>query len=92
MELYEFMRMPFGLAGAPSSFQCLVDKILGGLSFVTIHLNDILVHSKNEEMHRYHLRDVFERLAKARLTLKGKKCHLKLAKVQYWDMCFQEKA
>ena len=46
---YEFCRMPFGLSGTPSSFQCLMDKTLHGLSFVTIYLDDILL--KNEETH-----------------------------------------
>ena len=45
MGFYEFCRMPFGLSGAPSSFQRLMDT---GFSFVTIHLDDILVHSENE--------------------------------------------
>ena len=31
MGLYEFCRMPFGLTGAPSSFQHLMDKTLQGL-------------------------------------------------------------
>ena len=43
--LFEFKRMPFGLYGAPSSFHTLMDKVLCGLSFVTIYLDDILVHS-----------------------------------------------
>ena len=37
----EFCQMAFGLSGAPSSFQCLMDKTLQDFSFVT-------VHSKNE--------------------------------------------
>ena len=41
MGLYEFCRMPFGLSGAPNSFQRLMDKTLHGLSFVMIYLDDI---------------------------------------------------
>ena len=47
--------MPFGLSGAPSSFQRLMDKTLQGLSFVTVYLDDILVHSKDEDTHREYL-------------------------------------
>ena len=49
MGLYEFRRMPFGLTGAPSLFQRLMDKIFRGLSFVTTYVDDILVHSANVE-------------------------------------------
>ena len=31
MGLYQFCRMPFGLTGAPSSYQCLMDTVLRGL-------------------------------------------------------------
>ena len=55
MGLYKFCRMPFGLSGAPSSFQRLMDKTLHGLLFVTIYLDDMLVYSKTEETHREHL-------------------------------------
>ena len=71
MGLYEFCRMPFGLSGAPSSFQNLMDKTLQGLPFVTIYLDDILVHSKNEDTHREHLDILFKRLLEAGLTLRG---------------------
>ena len=67
MGLFEFRRMPFGLSGAPSSFQRLMDKILRGLPFVTIYLDDILVHSIDKATHCHHLREVFKRLANAGL-------------------------
>ena len=78
MGLFQFCRMPFGLTGAPSSFQRLMDNILRGLSFVTIYLDDILVHSRDEKMHCQHLNEVFQRLAAAGLTLRGRKCHIGL--------------
>ena len=88
MGLYEFCRMPFGLSGAPSSFQRLMDKTLQDLSFVTIYLDDILVHSKNEETHKEHLEIVFKRLSEAGLTLRGAKCHIGMTTVQYLGHVF----
>jgi len=58
--LYEFCRMPFGLTGAPSSFQHLMDKTLQRLSFVTIYLDDILVHSDSVETHAQLYSNVLE--------------------------------
>ena len=88
MGLYEFCRMPFGLSGAPSSFQRLMDKTLQDLSFVTIYLDDILVHSKDEETHKEHLEVVFKRLSEAGLTLRGAKCHIGMTTVQYLGHIF----
>ena len=88
MGLFQFCRMPFGLTGAPSSFQCVMDKVLRGLPFVTIYLHDILIHSENAESHKKHLRAVFDRLKRAGLTLKGKKCHIGLTEVAYLGHVF----
>ena len=46
--LYEFNRMPFGLAYAPASFQRLMDEVLKRLKWTAsiVHLNDILVFEK----------------------------------------------
>ena len=51
MGLFEFCRMPFGLCGAPNSFQRLMNSVLRGLPFVAIYLDDILIHSSNIELH-----------------------------------------
>ena len=59
MGLFEFTRMPFGLTGAPSSFQRLMDKLFRDLPYVTTYIDDVLVHSSSEELHMQHLREVF---------------------------------
>ena len=43
--LFQFRRMPFGLSGAPASFQRLMDKICRDLPFTTTYLDDLLIHS-----------------------------------------------
>ena len=88
MGLFQFKRMPFGLTGAPSSFQRLMDRVLRGLPFVTTYLDDILIHSPDEITHCEHLHTVFQRLTNAGLTLKGKKCHIGLPTVSYLGHIF----
>ena len=77
--------MPFGLSGSPSLFQRLMDKTLQDHS---IYLDEILVHSKNEETHKEHLEIVFKRLSEAGLTLRGAKCHIGMTTVQYLGHVF----
>ncbi|KAL7291542.1 hypothetical protein TKK_0014798 [Trichogramma kaykai] len=60
---YQFKVMPFGLKGAPGTFQRLMTqevltKYLG--KFCLVYLDDIIVYSKSYEDHLYHLsEDVF---------------------------------
>lgn len=81
--------MPFGLTGAPSTFQLLMDKVLRGLPFVTIYIDEILVHSATEQQHCQH-QEVFDRLTAAELTLRGKKCHIGMTTVSYLGHTFSE--
>ena len=80
--------MPFGLSGAPGSFQRLMDSVLRGLPFASTYLDDILVYSPNVESHKDHLHQVFLRLQKAGLTLRGRKCYIGVPKVCYLGHIF----
>ena len=88
MRAYEFTEMPFGLCGAPSSFQRLMDTILRGLPFVTTYMDDVLIHSSSEEIHSSHLEQVLHRLQKAELTLRGNKCQIGLPEVAFLGHVF----
>ena len=83
--LFEFCRMPFGLCNVPATFQRLMQTVLAGLEWrcCFIYLDDILIASQTFEEHLEHLRLVFDRLRKAGLTLKPKKCFFVQQKVQY---------
>ena len=88
MGLFQFCRMPFGLSGAPSSFQRFMDTIFRGLLYVTIYLDDILIHSADEDTHKVHLKEVFNRLSDAGVTLRGKKCRIGMTSVTYLGHVF----
>ena len=67
MGLYEFKRIPFGLSGATSSFQRLMDKFLRGLPFVIW----MIYRSTRSTAMIIHLHAVFGCLSEARMTLSG---------------------
>ena len=83
MGLFQFRYMPFGLTGAPSSSQRLMNQLLRNLPFVTIYIDDKLVHSANVYEHAQHLRQVFDHLKEANLSLRGSKCHIAMSKVSH---------
>ena len=74
--LFEFLMMPFGLHGAPATFQRCMDAVLRGLSFVATFIDDVVIYSDSWSDHLQHLRSAFIRLRSASLTAQPKKCLL----------------
>ena len=68
--LYQYTRLPFGIASAPSIFQRLMDTMLQDIPGTICYLDDILVTGKNDEEHFKNLEEVLKRLMNARLRLK----------------------
>jgi hypothetical protein len=81
--LFEFLRMPFGLKNAGQRFQRLIDRVLAGLDFVFIYLDDVIVGSATVEDHLRHLRLVFERLQQYGLVLNMDKCLFGVQEVEF---------
>ena len=71
---YEYLKVPFGLAQAPSYFQKLMNKVLNGLNFAFAYLDDIIIFSTTAEEHMRHIQIVIDRLKAAQLKLKKSKC------------------
>ena len=76
--------MPFGLQGAPATFQRMVDKILNGLNeFAGAYIDDVIVYSKTWGAHLQQLEAVLGKIQEAGLTVKWKKCQFGMAKCGY---------
>ena len=82
---YEFLRMPFGLCGAPQTYQRLMDITLSGLknSFCLVFLDDILIPGHTIQEHNERLELVLQRLVDAGLRLKPSKCNFAMQEVLY---------
>ena len=67
----------------------LMNILSCNLPFVITYMDDMLVHTANEEQHKYHLQQVFQKLEESDLTLQGKNCHFGMTQVSYLGHLFQ---
>ncbi|XP_018578328.2 uncharacterized protein LOC108916531 [Anoplophora glabripennis] len=82
---FEFNMMPFGLAGAPGTFQKLMVGVLEGYlhRFAKVYLDDIVIYSDNLEDHAKHLDLVLERLGMHELVCAPTKCVIAGSQIEY---------
>lgn len=82
---YEFLRMPFGLKNAPSTFQRVMDNILRGIQNekCLVYLDDIIIFSTSLQEHINRLREVFDRLRKSNFKIQLDKSEFLRKEVAY---------
>lgn len=82
---FQFKRMPFGLTGAPATFQHMMNFVLSGLQGwkCFVYLDDIVIFGRNLQDHNAKLREVFDRLSECNLKLQLEKCHFLKKEVVY---------
>ena len=81
---YHFCYMPFGLQGAPATFQRLMDQVLEGAeSYSSAYIDDVVIFSRSWEEHLVQVKDVLWRLKDAGLTINPQKCAVAQQEVQY---------
>ena len=67
-----------------SIFNQILKEILKDyLEYCEIFIDDILIHSSNEEQHYKHLKEVLKRLKEAEIRLKMAKCKWMVKEVEY---------
>lgn len=82
---FEFLRMPAGLANAPSEFQRLMNLVLGDYinNIAQVYIDDIIIPAKNVDEGFERLHKILARLRCHNLTLKLSKCKFFLTKIDY---------
>ena len=82
---FEFNVMPFGLQGAPSTFQRMMDQVLQWLgTWLAAFIDDVVVHGATWSKHVTTLAAVVTRLQEAGLTAKSSKCHSAWTNAHTW--------
>ena len=81
------MVMFFGLTNAPATFQSMMNHLFCELideGYVTIYMDDILIHTPNDPvLHHRVVNDVLRILAINNLYLKPQKCQFEQTEVEY---------
>ena len=90
---YEYIRMPFGLKNAPSTFQRLMNTALTGLHGFQcfVYLDDIVIFASTIEEHYKKLKNIFDRLRSNKLLLQPDKCEFMRTEVAYLGHVISEK-
>ena len=81
--LFRYKRLPFGVASAPSIFQCVVESLLQGIPGVCVYINDILITGSTEAEHLHNPSQVLSRHQSAGMRLKKEKCAFLQPSVSY---------
>ena len=65
MDMYKFLRMPYGLCNVPATFHCLMQNCLGelNLQFTLIYLDHVIIYSRMQEDHLTCLQAVLDHFA-----------------------------
>lgn len=82
---FQFKRMPFGLKGAPGTFQRLMNLVLSGLNGIKcfVYLDDVVVYGVTLDDHNNKLIDVLASFRKHNLKLQPTKCHFLRKEIKY---------
>ena len=82
--LYQFVTLPFGLFGAPATFQRHMDRVLRPhAAYVAVYLDDVIIHSDTWAEHVQQVAAVLGSLRQAGLTANLKKCAVGRREVRY---------
>ena len=82
-DLWEFNVLPFGLTGAPATFQRCMNFILMDSTNAMVYIDDIIIFSNSFEQHLEDIQDVMERLQLAGLKIKPTKCEFAKKSVRF---------
>ena len=78
-----YKRLPQGISSAPEIFQKQMESILAGQKNVEVFMDDIMVHSENEEAHEIHLAAAMESLSAAGVKLNKEKEELRRKEIKF---------
>ncbi|XP_038069821.1 uncharacterized protein K02A2.6-like [Patiria miniata] len=81
--LFQYTRLPFGIASAPALFQRTMESLLADIPMCRPYLDDIIVTGKNDEEHLASLKAVLSRLEENGLRVKQEKCTFLQPSIEY---------
>ena len=81
--LYQYTKLPFGIASAPAIFQHTMDTILQGAKGVACYIEDLIITEKSDLEHLANLEEVLKHLLRHRVCVKRLKCRVLQSSVEF---------
>ena len=81
--LFQYNRLPFGIASAPAIFQRHMEMLLQGLDGVSVYLDDVLVAGCTFDEHQNRLAEVLQRLENSGMRINKQKCFFLRPSIEY---------
>jgi transposase InsO family protein len=81
--LMRFRVMPFGMVNAGSTYNRMVRKLLDGARNLESYVDDVIGYTGQWQQHLIVLKDFFERVRAANLSLRPSKCRIGFGKVDF---------
>lgn len=81
--LFQFQRLPFGVASAPGIFQRFMEEVVAGVPNCAVYLDDIIVTGKTNDEHIDNLNEIFSRFTRNGLRCKREKCRFGAESIEY---------
>jgi len=82
-KVYQFKRLPFGLASAPEAYQRMMMILCEGLPGVLNYFDDIVVYGSTPEEHWSNLKKMLQTLRESGLKLNAKKCVVGVSELKF---------
>ena len=81
--LYQYKVMAFGMKNSPATFQRLINSVTGGSDGCDAYIDDAIIYSDTWEEHLSTIRQFYDRLSDAKLTINLSKSEFACATVTF---------
>jgi len=81
--IYQFRRMPFGLQNAGATYGRMMRRVLDGLTSTNNFADDVITFSSDWNDQLDELKELFEHVKRAGLTVKPSQCYFGYANVEF---------
>ena len=89
--LFQYNRLPFGVASAPSIFQNIMDQVIAGVPGTAAYLDDIIVTGVTQPLHQQNLELLLQRLEAVGFHVKPAKCSFMQPTIHYLGFIIDSK-
>ena len=85
--LFNYLVMPFGMKNSPASFERLMNIVLAGMNNCHAYIDDTVIHNDCWDEHLHTIREFFNRLSNATLTVNLAKREFGQATLTFFRTC-----